>query len=577
LSVLLVGVGCGQETIPDGELEATPGPLSEGAALFEDRSELLPFVHWNGMTGEYLFPEMTGGGAALFDLEGDGDLDVFVVQGSDLGEGGEPVFPAAYAEPLVDRLYLNRLVETGSLGFSDITDQMAVQSDGYGMGVAAGDVDNDGRVDLYVTNFGANRLLMNRGDGRFVEATESAGVGDESWSVAAIFWDFDRDGWLDLFVGNYVSYTVATNKRCRAASGALDYCGPHSYPPVGDRLFRNLGDGTFEDATERLGLNADYGAALGVVTGDFDGDGWIDLYVANDGSENQLWMNRGGASFENVALLSGSALNGAGDPEAGMGVAAGDYDNDGDEDLFVAHLTQETSTLYRTDPGASFTDVTVQAGLGQTTWQATGFGTGWFDYDNDGYLDLLMANGAVKVIESLARESEPYPLHQKNQLFQNRAGQEFVETSTVAGTGFAGSAVSRGAAFGDLDNDGDTDLLIINNSGAASLLLNRSGERSGWLGLELLDRNGRPALGAWVHLENKGRSLWRRAASGGGYASANDPRLLFGLGDRSEAGTAPGAQALEVEVQWPDGESEQFVGLGADRYHRLQQGEGHAP
>ncbi len=514
----------------------------------------LDFRHFNGMSGEYYFPEMTGGGVALLDYDRDGDLDVYLVQGQMLPEDRAPeraILPPDRPAPLSDRLYRNDLTRTGNgvptVRLVDVTAASGLRATGYGMGVAVGDIDNDGWPDLYVTNFGPNQLLRNRGDGTFEDVTARSGADDPRWSVSATFLDYDRDGWLDLFVGDYVQFTIATHKRCRAATGAPDYCGPHSYAPVADRLLRNRGDGTFEDVTGSSGLERAQGAALGVVAADFDGNGWPDLYVANDGMANQMWMSRGDGTFEDRALLGGSALNMVGDPEAGMGVDAGDFDNDGDEDLFIAHLTQETSTLYRNTGGGDFRDETVATGLGSATFDATGFATGWLDFDNDGWLDLVMLNGAVKVIEALRRAGDPYPLHQTNQLFRNLGDGRFEEVTERAGAAFALSEVSRGAAFGDIDNDGDADLVVANNGGRARLLLNQTGQAAPWLGLRLVTRTaGRDMLGGRAGLDRSGApSLWRWVRTGGSYAAARDPRIVFGLG---------GAPTVETaRLTWPDG------------------------
>ena len=514
----------------------------------------LDFVHFNGMSGEYYFPEMTGAGVAFVDYDRDGDLDVYLLQGQMLGDGTDPAratFPADRPAPLTDRLYRNDLSldERGlpRVRLTDVTEASRIRATGYGMGVAVGDVDNDGWPDLYVTNFGPNQLLRNRGDGTFEDITAASGADDPRWTVSATFLDYDRDGRLDLYVGNYVEFTIATHKRCRAATGAPDYCGPHSYKPVPDRLLRGRGDGSFEDVTGSAGIERARGAALGVVAADFNLDGWPDIYVANDGMANQMWIGRGDGTFEDRALLGGSAFNMTGDAEAGMGVDAGDFDNDGDEDLFLAHLTQETSTLYRNSGEADFRDDTVTMGLGTATWEATGFATGWIDFDNDGWLDLMMFNGAVKVLEALRRAGDPYPLHQRNQLFRNLGGGRFEELSERAGPVFELSEVSRGAAFGDVDNDGDTDVLLANNSGPARLLLNRSGQASPWLGLRVISAaGGRDMLGAWVGLDRSGApTLWRRAGTGGSFAAARDARLLFGLG------TQPAVE--RARIHWPDG------------------------
>ena len=554
---------------------------AEGSLFVEATTESgLDFVHFNGMSGEFYFSEMVGPGAALVDFDQDGDLDLFLVQGSMLGnkEISEATFPPRHPLPLSDRLYRNDLVGddlgTGGLRFVDVTEESGLASlgtAGYGMGVASGDYDNDGLPDLYITSFGANRLLHNKG-GRFLDVTAETGTQDERWSVSATFVDIDRDGWLDLYVSNYVEYTVATHKRCRAATGAPDYCGPLSYAPQTDRLFRNLGPDasgqvTFEDITRRAGIDRETGGALGVVAADFDLDGWLDLYVANDGVANQMWVNQQDGTFANQALLGGTALNRDGHPEAGMGVDAGDFDNDGDEDLFLSHLTQETNTLYRNSGGGRFEDSTTVSGLGAPSWEATGFGTAFFDIDNDGWLDLLVLNGAVKVIEAQARANDPYPLHQPNQLYRNLGEGRFEEVTARGGEVFGLSEVSRGAAFGDVDNDGDTDVVLGNNNGPARLLLNQTDDRNHWLGLRLLGTQGRDALGAWVEVGGaEGSRWWRRVTAGGSYASARDPRILLGLGEATEV--------TSVSVHRPDGERETFPVPGVDRYLVLRQGLG---
>ncbi|KPK60026.1 MAG: hypothetical protein AMJ59_08500 [Gammaproteobacteria bacterium SG8_31] len=528
----------------------------------------LEFQHFNGMSGELYFPEMMGGGVALFDYDGDGDLDVYLVQGHMLG--GKPVaeatFPPAHPVPLTDRLYRNDL-EDGRVTFKDVTESAGIRAEGYGMGVAAGDYDNDGHVDLYVTNFGANELWRNRGDGTFEDVTGKAGVGDPNWSVSASWLDYDRDGWLDLYVGNYVDYSFDNPKPCRSSTSARDYCSPLVYQPQVDSLFRNRGDGTFEDVSESTGIRRAYGGALGVVAADFNGDRWPDIYVANDGVANQLWINDGKGRFDNDAVMAGVAFNMDGSPEASMGVDAGDFDGDGDEDLFMTHLTRETNTLYINDGRGWFEDRTVAMGLANPSFAYTGFGTAWIDYDRDGWLDLLVVNGAVTRVEAQLMAGDPYPLKQPDQLFRNLGDGRYTEVTAQAGTAFKASLVSRGAAFGDLDQDGDPDVVIGNNAGPARVLINVLQGDAGWIGLRLVTREGRrDAYGARVALEAD-RPLWRRVRADGSYASSNDSRVLFGLGPKAPA-------ELAVRVIWPNGVEERFAGLATGRYHQLRQGGG---
>ncbi|HEX9669978.1 MAG TPA: CRTAC1 family protein [Thermoanaerobaculia bacterium] len=549
----------------------------------------LDFVHFNGMSGELSFAEMMGGGGALFDFDGDGDLDVFLVQGSMLG--GKPLAQATLPPqgPLRHRLYRNDLTVgpdgRRTLRFTDVSDATGIATAGYGNGAAAGDFDNDGRVDLYVLAVGGNQLLRNLGGGRFADATREAGVEERRWSAAASFFDYDRDGWLDLFVGNYVDWSAAQPRFCPDLAGANDYCGPLAFAPQSDRLFHNRGRGpagevTFEEVTARALPAAAPGNTLGSVTADLDGDGWLDLYVANDAEPNQLWLNRRDGGFRDEALLAGCAVNERGLPEASMGVDAGDVDNDGDEDLFMTHLNQETNTLYLNDGKGFFADRSRDSGLGPPSWLFTGFGTAFFDYDNDGWLDVAAVNGAVKLADAPRRAGDPYPLHQTNQLFRNLGGEpagrtasgvvRFAEVTARAGAAWRLSEVSRGAAFGDVDDDGDTDVLVINNAGPARLLLNQVGSARPWLGLRLLGADGRrDQLGARVEVRRRGGpTLWRRARTDGSYLVSNDPRVLVGLGEASEV--------TAVRVHWPSGRSEEWAGLPLRAYTTLREGTGNA-
>jgi hypothetical protein len=441
---------------------------------------------------------------------------------------------------------------------------------GHTLGVVVGDYDNDGDPDLYVTNVGSNRLLRNNGDGTFADVTEASGTDDTRWSVAATFFDFDRDGWLDLFVGNYIAADLAKQEICHDFIGAQEYCGPGAYLPEPDRLWRNLGDGGFEEVSAKLGINGGFGGALGVVAADFNGDGWQDLYVANDGEPNNLWINQAGRGFSDEALLAGCSVNANGKAEASMGVDAADFDGDGDLDLFMTHLTNETNTLFRNDGRGLFSDATIPLGLGSPSRTFTSFGTAWLDYDGDGWLDLYVASGEVKKIEALTRAKDPFPLHQPNQLYRNLEGHGFEEISDPAGAVFDLSEVSRGIVIGDVDNDGDQDVLSVNNNGPVRLLINQVGEGQPWLGLRLLGTSARRhMLGAMAALHRPDRpALWRRVRVDGSFCSANDPRVLFGLAAASEV--------EKVVVHWPDGSAEEWPAPALNRYHDLVQGSGQA-
>lgn len=552
----------------------------------------LDFVHWNGRSGSFYFPEMTGYGAALFDADGDGDLDLYVVQGSLLGEGKtldqatDP--PPAGPTPPRDRLYRNdsETTDTGErlVRFTDVTEASGITATGYGMAVAVGDVDGDGRPDLYVANYGANQLWRNLGpDGngvpRFENITQGRAVADDSWSTSATFFDADGDGNLDLYVVNYVDFDLVRNPRCYATSSRQDYCGPSAFPAQADQLLRGKGDGTFVPITSSALTDYQAGKGLGVVAVDFDGDHRLDLYVANDGEPNQLWLNRGPAAtvqddatvtFLDEALLAGVAVNRRGEPEASMGVAAADADGDGDTDLFITHLSAETNTFYVNDGTGLFDDRSIESGLGPPSMPFTGFGTGWLDLDHDGWLDLFVANGAVRILEARAQAGDDYPLDETNLLFRNLGGGRFTDVTARGGSAFTLAEVSRGAAFGDLDNDGDTDVVLLNNHGPARVLRNEHEPGDQWLGLRLTDAQGRLALGSRVvFTRTDGRTLWRRTARDGSYASSSDPRIVLPLAESPSEGAK-----RALRVIWPDGTEERFAVPAAGRYHELRRGTG---
>ena len=519
----------------------------------------LNFRHHNGMTGKFYLPEIMGSGAALFDYDNDGDLDVFLVQGGALEPGSKP-------ESHQGKLFRNDLEvgKNGKLRFTDVTEKSRIRATGYGMGVAVGDINNDGWSDLYLTNLGSNQMYLNKGDGTFDDVTRSSATDDPRWSTAASFFDYDRDGWLDLLVVNYADFSTTNSPNCYAPTSARDYCTPRVFRAPGNRLFHNRRDGTFEDVTVSAGVDKEFGHGLGVVSADFNNDGWIDIYVANDGDPNQLWINQKNGTFKNEALLAGAAVNRDGKAEAGMGVDAGDFDGNGTDDIFVTHLMDETNTLFTNLGDAVFEDRTREAGLGMPGRRFTGFGTLFFDYDNDGFLDLLVVNGAVQLLPELIRKGDPFPLGQPNQLFRNTGQDRFVEIVEQAGSSFQLLEVSRGAAFGDIDNDGDTDVIVTNNNGPVRLLLNQLGNRNHWLGLRFVAKNGRDLLGTQVDiLVKKNQILRRRVRTDGSYLVANDPRVIVGLGSATNVES--------VRIRWPDGAVQELKALPVDRYTTIKQ------
>ena len=526
----------------------------------------LRFEHVTGASGEHYMPEIMGAGAALIDYDNDGDLDVYLVQGRPLDAGKTMLLPLHESSKPGSRLFRNMLIESGALRFEDVTEKAGVGDDGYGMGAATGDYDNDGFLDLYLTTFGDNVLYHNNGDGTFTDVTRAAGVAIGRWSTSATFFDYDADGSLDLFVGNYVDFTVQGNKRCYAPTGEPDYCTPMAYKAVPSRLFHNRGNGTFADVTEASGIGTSYGPALGVVAADFNGDGRLDVYVANDTAANRLWLNQGNGTFRESALEAGVAYDANGRTKAGMGVTVEEIDDAGTLAILVTNLAREGATLFRGAKGV-FEDVSSLHGLAAPTFAFTGFGTQWLDYDNDGRLDLFVANGAVTIVES--QRSAPYPYTQHNQLFHGAGtGQKFVEMTSAAGEALQRLEVSRGVAIGDVDNDGGVDVLVTNNNGPVRLLHNAIGSGQHWLEVRLEGvKANRFGIGARVGLVRDGQdTVWRRVHTDSSYLSASDVRGHFGLGNN------PHIRGLLVE--WPGGPTEHWDHIEADTLVTLKQGTG---
>ena len=545
-----------------------PAELAAAELIFVERASEagLDFVHRNGAAGDYNYPELLVGGGALLDVDDDGFLDVYLVQSGPVpgsGPGNAGVSPAsASGSPPGNRLYRN----LGDGTFEDTTDAAGVGDTGYGAGATAADYDRDGFVDLYVLNVGANRLYRNLGDGAFEDTTERAGAGDALWSSSAVFLDYDGDLDLDLFVTNYVVWSAGRERPCLGPNGLRNYCNPAEYPPAPDTLYRNDGNGRFVDVSDVAGIRSVAGPGLGVVAGDFDGDGLVDLYVANDQAVNHLWLNQGDGTFREDALARGAALNELGRPEAGMGIAVADPDGDGDLDLFLTHLSGETNTFYRNDGDGFFVDATDELRLGGVSQTYTGFGVSWFDYDGDGVLDLFIANGKVTPGDTAA-----FDYREPNQLLRARTSGSYQDVSDRAGAALELLEVSRGAAFGDLDNDGDVDIVVVNNEGPARLLRNEVGNAAPWLIVDLcgggiLDRS---AIGSRVTARAGGRSWTRDVRPARSFAVANDPRVHFGLGDAERVD--------RLEVRWPDGAVTERPDVEVNRILRLLAPGGMAP
>ena len=528
------------------------GEPAEPWFVDEARERGLDFTHRSGYVPGALplLPEIVGGGAALVDVDGDGDLDAYLVQAGWRLDGSDADAPS-------DTLFVNR---------GDGRFEPRPQAErGYGMGVAAGDYDGDGDIDLYVTNVGANALLSNDGSGHFEDVAGVAGVDDPGWGTAAAFLDLDADGDLDLFLVNYIDWSLAIEKDCHSR-GSPTYCAPTTYAaPAMDRLFRNDGDGTFTDVSVSAGLAQGRGNGLGLGAADFNDDGLVDLFVANDKTVNRLWLNKGGLRFEDAAAAWGCAVDDHGGAKAGMGVAVADMDDDGDADVLVVNLEGETDSYHRND-GGYFTDRTAQAGLTVHGRRHTRFGVIAQDFDNDGWLDIYQANG--KVDGDLNAATDPFA--EPNLLYRGRArdsGIRFSPARPRAGTTAPLIHTSRAAAVGDVDNDGRLDILVVNRDSPAYLLMNRTAAGN-WTRFRLLDSQGADVPGAVVLAMVGSRRIRRDAAPSSSYLAAHDPRVQIGLGEFRFA--------RDVAVRWPGGTVERFGDFAAGTSAVLARGKGAA-
>jgi hypothetical protein len=547
------------------------------APVFKEVSQQtgLGFWQFSGATGDFRLPEITGSGAALIDYDNDGDLDVYLVQGAPMSPQGKPLVPLPEGWKPGNRLFRNNLSESGKLSFTDVTETAGVGHRDFGMGVAAGDYDNDGFVDLYVTNYGRNVLYHNNGNGTFTDVTSRAGVESSGWSTSAAFIDYDRDGFLDLVVVHYVEFYP---RNCYTPEGRRDYCGPQNFDRTVTQLYRNLGNGRFEDVTSAVGLNAVRGPGLGILTGDFGSNGWPSFLVANDGAANHLWLNKAlnqgpnggnqnGRVFREAALTQGLAFASDGRARAGMGIAAGDLYGDGGEAVVITNLPNEGFTLFQRQPRGDYTDSSVQMGLFHVSQPYTGFGVGLLDIENRGLLDMFSANGAV--IAMAAQQGDPFPYRQRNLLLRNLGkGKGFEDVTASAGPALEPVGVARAAVFGDVNNDGGTDILVTYNNGPARLMLNVAPERGHWILVRLEGvRSNRSGYGSVVELIRKdGTSLQRWVRGDGSYLAANDPRVHFGLGKSTEVD--------RIQVRWPAGGCEFWNQAMVDRIVTLREGSG---
>jgi enediyne biosynthesis protein E4 len=538
---------CGQPVL-------APGPWFVDAAA---KSGLGAFRDTCGDLAKNYLVETLGSGVALFDYNNDGLLDVLLVNGSSFAMLANPALPRTSS-----RLYRNN----GDGTFTDVTRESGLVNEGWGVGVTVGDYDNDGYRDVFITNFGSNALFHNNGNGTFTNVTRESGLGGGNWSTGCAWGDYDRDGRLDLYVARYVDFeqgrmpTPGTNTYCNYRAVPVA-CGPRGLPGLADLFYHNEGNGTFREVSMDTGVRDTIrGYGLGVVWLDYDNDGWQDIFVANDSMPNFLWRNKGNGTFEEVALEAGCALSGDGRAQSNMGIAVGDYDNDGWLDLFVTHFSEDYNTLYHNDRG-QFEDVTYRAGLGTVSYSQLAWGTGFFDFDNDGWKEIFVANGHIYPQADQAGNH----FLQNNQLFRNLRNGRF-ELLAGQESGFTVARSSRGAAFGDLRNDGRIDI-VVNNIGDQPFFYESARRRAGnWVRFRLVgSKCNRDAIGARVSISAGGRMQMDEVRSACSFVSSSDVRLHFGLGD------TPVVDG--VQIRWPDGSVEQHSSLVPNREYVVRQGE----
>ncbi len=527
---------------------ASGAPVADMQFSDATKASGITFTHANSATPSKYLLETMGGGVALLDYDNDGRLDVFLTNGAKI----EEPMPRNGRPDKSDPAHWNRLYRQGTDGtFEDVTEKAGVSGrtqNQYGMGTAVGDYDNDGFADLYVTNYGTNTLYRNNGNGTFADVTARAGVAGGGWSASAGFVDYDNDGHLDLFVTRYLEWSFQHNRYCgEKKPGYRAYCHPDNFEPIASILFRNNGDGTFSNVSAKAGIASAPGKGLGVAFADFDDDGWTDVYVANDSVPCFLFRNSGNGTFTEDGLLAGVALNEDGKTFAGMGVDFSDYDNDGRPDLFVTDLSNERYRLFRNNADGSFRDATNASGVGGATLAYSGWSTRFFDYDNDGWKDIFVAQGHV--MDTIEKTSPNLRYLQPPLLLRNESGR-FVRV--LPGDIFQRDFGGRGAAFGDLDNDGNVDVVVSNVGQKAFVLRNEGGNRQHWLGIRLEGkRSNRDGIGSRVKVTSgSGRTQYFTVTTAVGYLSASEKRVTVGLG--------ADASATRVEIRWPSGAVQTF-------------------
>jgi hypothetical protein len=533
-------------------------PAANSFPAFEELSPLITKINWthtNGRSPEWYLPETVGAGCGFLDYDNDGWMDIYLVNSGPCDFYTPPL-------PLRNALYRNNRDGT----FTDVTENAGVPGNAYGMGVAVGDYDADGLPDLYVTQYPRSILYHNNGDGTFTDVTAKAGVAAPGWGTSAVWFDYDNDGRLDLFVCRFVDFGKSKNKFCgNTITGERWYCKPNVYDPEPSYLFHNNGDGTFTDVSKESGIAAALGKAWGVVAADINNDGWMDLFVGNDTVANFLFANRGKKGFEEIGLLAGVGYNTFGRARSGMGVDAADYDHDGFLDLFVANVDQEMYALYHNNKDENFNDVSIPTGIGPTTKFMSGWGLKFFDYDNDGDIDLFLCNGHPD--DEVEKRVEHVTYREPLLLFRNTPNG-FKNVSLDSGPIFSKPLAARGMALGDFDNDGSVDVLIATNNGPPVLLRNNAGRQNHWLGVRLIGRKSNiDAVGAKITYSSGSLQRTHTKVGGGSYLAAHDPRIVLGLGPRTKI------DWLEIEWPQPSGAKERFKDVPIDRYITITEGQ----
>jgi enediyne biosynthesis protein E4 len=544
-------------------LEAPVSPLvNPWNVQFEDVTEAsgIRFLHERAASPEKLVVETMGPGCGWLDYNQDGFLDAFFVN-----SGRTPNFhPAAFPQPA---LYRNN----GNGTFTDVTRQSGIKlADGFYIGVAVADFDNDGYPDIYMTGYGKSVLFRNNGNGTFTDVTASAGVANEGcWATAAAWFDYDHDGHLDLLVTNYIQYDWNHDPYCGAqAPGYRVYCDPFHFHGTSMRLYHNNGDGTFSDRTEKAGLLNPEGKSLGVVIADFNGDGWDDILIANDGMRSFLYFNNRNGTFRDVTYESGAGFGGNGEVESGMGIDAADATGQGRMDFYICHMDNQPNRFYENNGDGTFTDRTLSSGLGFTSINNTSYAARFVDWDNDGNRDLIVVNGSM--LDNIALYHPGSAYAESKNLYRNVGKGQFVDATASQGPSFLAPRVGRGLAVGDYDNDGAMDFLQSNNGQAAQLYRNYGSAKNHWLGIRLIgSRSNRDAIGAQVRTTGEGFSSFDQVRGGSSYCSSQDLRLYFGLGER--------AIAERIEILWPSGDVESYKNIRADRIVTIHEGQGILP